>query len=96
MFKDKFYDNNRMGFKSIERKREYNKLRLKNKREALRSVSLDVVPDVVPFIHDIMRFELFFDTLRMRELLSRKTNFNLWMNKQLDVLDELKEYEKIM
>ena len=81
-----------MGYKSIERKREYNRLRLKQKREQNKNVvpvvpnENDVVP-VVPFIHDIMRFELFYDTMRMRELLQRKTRFNDWMDKQLDVLD---------
>lgn len=100
-----------MGFKSIERKREYNRLRLKNKREQKRIVVPDVVPDEIvvpvvvpivvpdeiipdPFIHDIMRFELLFDTIQMRELLSRKTRFNAWMDKQMDVLDEIKAYHK--
>ena len=86
-----------MGFKSIERKREYNRLRLKNKREQKRIVVPVVVPDEIipdPFIYDIMRFELLFDTIQMRELLSRKTRFNAWMDKQMDVLDEIKEYHK--
>ena len=106
-----------MGFKSIERKREYNRLRLKNKREQKRIVVPVVVPDEIvvpdvvpdeivvpvvvpdeiipdPFIHDIMKFELLFDTIQMRELLSRKTRFNAWMDKQMDVLDEIKEYHK--
>ena len=88
-----------MGYKSIERKREYNRLRLKQKKKNNKNVvpvvlnENDVVP-VVPFIHDIMRFELFYDTMRMRELLQRKTRFNDWMDKQLDVLDEIKEYHK--
>ena len=34
-----------------------------------------VNPAVNPFIYDIMRFELLFDTIRMRELLLRKTRF---------------------
>ena len=85
-----------MGFKSIERKREYNRQRLRKIRD--RNTKNVVVPDeiVVPFIHDIMKFELLFDTIRMRELLSRKTNFNLWMDKQLDVLDEIQQFEKIV
>ena len=110
-----------MGFKSIERKRQYDRLRIKKIREQNRVVVPDVVPVVVPdvvpvvvpdvvpvvvpvvvpdeiipdpFIYDIMRFELLFDTIQMRELLSRKTRFNAWMDKQMDVLDEIKEYHK--
>ena len=90
-----------MGYKSIEKKRQYDRLRIKKIRDQNRVVVLDVVPDVIPdeiipdpFIHDIMRFELLFDTIQMRELLSRKTRFNAWMDKQLDVLDEIKEYHK--
>lgn len=86
-----------MGYKSIERKRQYDRLRIKKIREQNRVVVPDVVPDQIipdPFIHDIMRFELLFDTIQMRELLSRNTRFNAWMDKQLDVLDEIKEYHK--
>jgi len=50
------------------------------------------VPERNPFIHDIMRFELLFDTIQMREFLSQKTRFNSWMEKQINVLDELKEF----
>jgi len=39
-----------------------------------------------------MRFELLFDTIQMREFLSQKTRFNSWMEKQINVLDELKEF----
>lgn len=83
-----------MPYKNKEQKKEYNKLRNRNIR------NYDVVPvvsnhicSVVPdnqFFHDIRRFELLFDTIRMRYLLSRKTNFNIWMNKHLDILDEFK------
>ena len=88
-----------MGFKSIERKRQYDRLRIKKIREQNRAVVpvVPVVPGEIstdPFIHDIMRFELLFDTIQMRELLSQKTKFNAWMGKQLDVLDEIKEYHK--
>ena len=83
-----------MPYKNKEKKNQYNKLRNRNIRNC------DVVP-VVPvhnalldpdnhFFHDIRRFELLFDTIRMRYLLSRKTNFNIWMNKHLDILDEIK------
>lgn len=86
-----------MGYKSIERKRQYDRLRIKKIREQNRVVVTDVVPDEIipdPFTHDIMRFELLFDTIQMRELLSRNTRFNAWMDKQMDVLDEIKEYHK--
>jgi len=59
-------------------------------------VSLDVslVSPVEPnpFIYDIMRFELLFDTIRMKELLLRKTRFNVWLNYHLSVLEELQIY----
>lgn len=51
-----------------------------------------VVPDSNPFVYDIMRFELLFDTIRMQELLLRKTRFNVWMNYHLSVLEELQIY----
>ena len=84
-----------MPYRDKSRQLENNKLWKRNKKNKGKEIPKEI-PQEIPFIHDIMRFELLFDTLRMRELLSRKTNFNLWMNKQLDVLDELKEYEKIM
>jgi hypothetical protein len=42
------------------------------------------------YFYEIRRFELLFDTIRMRYLLSKKTNFNIWMNKHLNILDEIK------
>lgn len=85
-----------MPYKNKEKQNEYCKMKMRKIREKKRSVKPEVKPEVipVPFINDIMRFELFYDTIRMRELLSQKTRFNAWMDKQLDVLDEIKEYHK--
>ena len=83
-----------MPYKNKEHKNEYNKLRLQKIRKNVVPVVPNqecfVVPVVPNFFHDIRRFELLFDTIRMRKLLSKKTNFNLWMNKHLDILDEIK------
>jgi len=82
-----------MPYKNKEQKKEYNRLRNRNIRNCdVVPVVPDYICSVVPdkFFHDIRRFELLFDTIRMRYLLSRKTNFNIWMNKHLDILDEIK------
>ena len=82
-----------MPYKSIEIRRLNQKLQKQKKRAymgCLPSSPPKPVEPMNPFIYDIMRFELLFDTIRMRELLSKKTNFNLWMNKHLDILDEIK------
>jgi len=106
-----------MPYKSIEQKREYNKLRNRLRRNIVPEIVVPeivvpeivvpeivvpeivvpeiVVPEIVvpdPFIYDIMRFELLFDTIRMQELLLRKTRFNVWMNYHLSVLEELQIY----
>jgi len=89
-----------MPYKNKNKKREYDKLRLRQMRNVVPVVpehicvvspkdDIKVVPEHNPFIYDIMRFELLFDTIRMRELLLRKTRFNIWMNYQLSVLEEL-------
>jgi len=88
-----------MPYKNKNKKREYDKLRLRQIRNVVPIVPLEtqvnlkddikIVPHHNPFIYDIMRFELLFDTIRMRELLLRKTRFNVWMNYQLNVLEEL-------
>lgn len=85
-----------MPYKNKEKQTEYCKMKMRKIREKKRRVIPEVIPEVipVPFINDIMRFELFYDTIRMKELLSQKTRFNAWMDKQLDVLDEIKEYHK--
>lgn len=57
-----------------------------------RKDDVNIVPEHNPFIYDIMRFELLFDTIRMQELLLRKTRFNVWMNYHLSVLEELQIY----
>ena len=90
-----------MPYKNKDKKREYDRLRLKNIRKDVVPVvphatpsvihkdDIEIVPQHNPFIYDIMRFELLYDTIRMRELLLRKTRFNVWMNNQLSVLEEL-------
>jgi hypothetical protein len=89
-----------MPYKNKNKKREYDKLRLRQIRNVVPVVPVEmsvvspkddikIVPQHNPFIYDIMRFELLFDTIRMRELLLRKTRFNVWMNYQLNVLEEL-------
>lgn len=52
--------------------------------------SISVIP--APFANNIMKFEIFYDTIQMRKILSQKTFFNAWMEKQLNILDELKEH----
>jgi hypothetical protein len=82
-----------MPYKSIEIRRLNQKLQKQKKRAYMDCLPLSPQKPVEPinsFFHDIRRFELLFDTIRMRELLSKKTNFNLWMNKHIDILDELK------
>jgi hypothetical protein len=44
--------------------------------------------------HSIRRFELFYDTIQMREELQKQTNFNNWMRLQLDIIYEINEYHK--
>jgi hypothetical protein len=39
--------------------------------------------------HSIRRFELYYDMLQMKEELKKQTNFNKWLSKQLNVLEEL-------
>jgi len=80
-----------MPYKSIEIRRLNQKLQKQKKRAYTVCLpsSPQVVPQHNPFIYDIMRFELLFDTIRMRELLLRKTRFNVWMNYHLNVLEEL-------
>ena len=80
-----------MPYKSIEIRRLNQKLQKQKKRAYTDCLPLSpqIIPEHNPFIYDIMRFELLFDTIRMRELLLRKTRFNVWMNNQLSVLEEL-------
>lgn len=83
-----------MPYKSIEIRRLKQKLQKQQKRsktDVSPIVSPIVSPDN-PFMYDIMRFELLFDTIRMQELLLRKTRFNVWMNYHLSVLEELQIY----
>ena len=54
--------------------------------------SISVIPDAYIY-HSIRRFELYYDMLQMREELKKQTYFNKWMNKQLNVLDEIKHIE---
>ena len=96
-----------MPYKNKNKKREYDRLRLKNIRKDVVPIvptatpvvipkdDINIVPQHNPFIYDIMRFELLFDTIRMRELLLRKTRFNVWMNYHLSVLEELQIYFNI-
>jgi len=94
-----------MPYKSIETRRLKQKLQKQQKRSkndvslvspvspvSLVSLVSPVEPNINPFIYDIMRFELLFDTIRMQELLLRKTRFNVWMNYHLSVLEELQIY----
>jgi len=53
---------------------------------------LDVPVDAYIY-HSVRRFELFYDTIQMRDELSKQTNFNNWMSRQLNVVDEMK-FEK--
>ena len=80
-----------MPYKSIEIRRLNQKLQKQKKRAYTDCLPLSsqIIPEHNPFIYDIMRFELLYDTIRMRELLLRKTRFNVWMNNQLSVLEEL-------
>ena len=41
------------------------------------------------FFHDNRRFELLYDVMTLREMMMKRTNFNIWMNRHLGVLDEL-------
>lgn len=77
-----------MVFKSIEKRREYSKILMRKRREQNRCV-IPVIPDAYIY-HSIRRFELYYDMLQMKEELKKQTNFNKWMSKQLNVLDELK------
>ena len=85
-----------MPYKSIETRRLKQKLQKQQKRSktdvSLVSPISPISPEPNPFIYDIMRFELLFDTIRMQELLLRKTRFNVWMNYHLSVLEELQIY----
>lgn len=79
-----------MPYKLKLKHNEYSKNKMREYRQRKKDVvNPPVNPPVNPFIYDIMRFELLFDTIRMRELLLRKTRFNTWMNYQLSVLEEL-------
>jgi hypothetical protein len=82
-----------MPYKNKNKQNEYSKNKMREYRQRKKKV-IPVEPQVIPvepnpFIYDIMRFELLYDTIRMRELLLRKTRFNIWMNYQLNVLEEL-------
>jgi len=67
-----------MPYKNKEQKNEYNKLRLRNIRTNVVPNQKCCVVPVAPknnFFDDIRRFELLFDTIQMRELLSKKNKF---------------------
>ena len=96
-----------MPYKNKNKQNEYSKNKMREIRNRKKNDVIPVIPEppvipvipVIPehnpFIYDIMRFELLFDTIRMRELLLRKTRFNVWMNCQLNVLEELENYFKL-
>jgi len=93
-----------MPIKDANKRLEYNKLWKRKQRQSKYAVDvLDVptkydvdvldVPVDAYIYHSVRRFELFYDTIQMRDELSKQTNFNNWMSRQLNVVDEMK-FEK--
>ena len=87
-----------MPIKNLDDRRLYYKLKMREirkKRDVIPNVIPNVIPDVIPdvipalYIHDIIRYELFYDVLTLRKIMLNKSNFNVWMNKQISVLDEI-------
>jgi hypothetical protein len=87
-----------MPIKDANKRREYSKIKMRERREQNRVVIPAVIPEVQDqeayIFHSIRRFELFYDTIQMRDELQKKTNFNAWMRRQLDVIYEINEYHK--
>ena len=79
-----------MPIKNLDDRRLYYKLKMREIRKK-RDVIPNVIPNVIPalYIHDIIRYELFYDVLTLRKIMLNKSNFNVWMNKQISVLDEI-------
>jgi len=85
-----------MPIKDANKRLEYNKLWKRKQRQHNYAVDVLDVPDVpvdAYIYHSVRRFELFYDTIQMRDELSKQTNFNKWMSRQLNVVDEIKFIE---
>jgi len=82
-----------MPIKDANKRREYSKIKMRERRDQKRVVIPFVIPENVAMdayiYHSVRRFELYYDMLQMKEELKKQTNFNKWMRKQLNVLDEL-------
>lgn len=83
-----------MPIKDIEMRRFKQKVQKQKKRDETRVVSpfspkCSAEEPSEVFFHDNRRFELLYDVMTLREMMMKRTNFNVWMNRHLGVLDEL-------
>lgn len=81
-----------MPYKDKQKQLANNRLWKQNKKNMMNpSVEIPILseePSEV-FFHDNRRFELLYDVMTLREMIMKRTNFNIWMNRHLGVLDEL-------